>query len=187
MRSPFSPFVVVLGTTLLPALPAQTPSVTSPQPPAAAPAPADALAAAKQRLQQALQKTASTVDTAFSSVWGPGDDAKDPIQQFLTNKPATSSKVDGSWHANLFCATFDGDSADELIARGRRTIAKDGNNDWKLRSGRFADGNTSGFVPDPALLLQVLATADLTVKRAAVGTLDDRPIEILTVELSPEQ
>lgn len=181
MRSLFSSWVLALGALL----PAQDPSPTSPAAPA--PAPADALAAATQRLQQALQKTAGIVDTGFTARWGPSDDGKDPVQQFLVNTAGGSaSKVVGSWHADLFHAAFDGDNGDELVSRGRRTIAKDGHTEWKLRRARFADGNASAFVPDPALLLQQLAAADLRVKRAAVGTLDDKPIEILTAELSAE-
>lgn len=173
MRSVFPSCVLVFGTLL----PAQDPS----------PAPVHAeLAAAKARLTQALQKTAGRPDTAFTAQWGP-DGKGGEMMDALGPMGRDPGKATGSWHQDRLHVAFDGDHGDELVLAGRRTIARDANSEWKVRSGRFADGNTIPFVPDAALLLQELAGEELAVAHRTVGTLDDRPVEILTLTLAPEQ
>lgn len=153
----------------------------------APPAAAD-LAAAKKRLSAALQKCSELTDTAFAMQWGPNTKKKaddDPFQKML--KMRNSGDTRGSWHQDLMRVAFDNDQHDELLVAGRRTLAKDDGHDWQLRAGRFADGNTVAFVPDVALLLQRLASWDLAVTRRSVGALDDRPVELITVALGPDQ
>lgn len=166
-------------------LPAQ---VTSPAPAApAAPAAAD-LAAAKARVSAALQKCAALADTAFAMKWGPDKKKKKADDPFARMMGAMASgQTKGSWHADLTHVRYEGDTDDELLVAGRRTLAKDGTVDWRLRSGRFADGNTNAYVPDVALLLQQLASWDLAVTNRSVGALDDRPVEIVSVTLSADQ
>jgi hypothetical protein len=174
---------------LVATVPAQAPS---PTPAATAPAPAnDALAAAKQRLNNALRKASGEHDTAFTAHWGPegkkDDERERAMAMFMTGATGAKGKVTGSWHADRMHLRFDGDEGDELVFAGRRTLAKDGKSEWRLRSGRFADGNTIGFAPDVALLLQQLAGWDLAVTRHEAGSHNDRPVEIVSVTLSPEQ
>jgi hypothetical protein len=162
---------------------------TSPAP-ATPPANAGAdLAVAKTKLQGALQKSAALADTAFTVAWGPDKKKKqDDNNPFAAMVGARlSGQVSGSWHRDSLALAFDGETADELLVTGRRTLAKSGTDDWKIRTGRFADGNKLDFVPDPALLLQQLASWDLEVTQRNVGSLDDRPVEIVSVTLSPEQ
>jgi hypothetical protein len=167
-------------------LPAQTAS----PPPAAAQVPAASadLAAAKARLAAALQKCSQLADTAFTFKWAP--DAKNKAGNAALARAiarSNSGAIKGSWHKDLTWLAYDGDNDDELLVAGRRTLAKDGTNDWRLRAGRFADGNSLPFVPDVPLLLQQLAAWDLAVTHREVGSLDDRPVEILSVTLSNEQ
>lgn len=151
----------------------------------------DALAAGRDKLAKALAKAAATVDTSFCAEWSVASPkAKaDPIAVFLTNKAgsAAAGKVQGSWHDGLVHVTSDAPAKDELLVAGRRQLAKDKDTDWVLRSGRHADGSDSGYVPDVALLLQQLATWNLAIVNRSVGSLDDRPIEIYSVTLDPDQ
>ncbi|MFY9341078.1 MAG: hypothetical protein WAT39_01220 [Planctomycetota bacterium] len=179
MRSQLLPSALVLVALL----PAQDTPPTAPASPAAA-----ELAAAKTRLAAALAKTATVADTAFTVAWGADKKKKDNDNPFaaLTGGRATG-KVTGSWHRDELRLAFDGDNADELLIAGRRALAKDADSEWKLRSGRYADGNKLDFVPDPSLLLQQLAAWDLAVTQRTAGSLDDRPVEIVSATLSPEQ
>lgn len=189
------PLLIVLCCSVLPAqdVPAR------PTPPAPLPAPsAEALAGAKTRLANALQKSAALVDTTFTMTWGPNlaKDAGNANNQanaiafaILGNRIGMQSegKCRGSWHQDLRCVAFDDDEGDELRLVGGRTIAKDQQRDWTLRQGHFADGNGCDFVPDPQRLLQVLADMPLEVVWREVGSLDDRPVEIVTATLTREQ
>ena len=156
------------------------------QPAANAPAAADALAAAKQKLTAALQKTAALQDTGYRANWGPDRKKKDDGNPFAAFGMGPG-KVEGSWHTDRQHVAFDNDNNDELVVAGRRSIAKDDQRDWRLRPGRFADGNTTGFVPDVPLLLQQLANWDLDVVQRTASALDDRPVEVISVTLNPDQ
>jgi hypothetical protein len=185
MRNQALVVAVCLGTLL----PAQTTSPAPATPTPGAAAGAD-LTAAKAKLANALQKCASQHDTAFEFAWGPDGKKKkkdDAMAFAMALGAMPNGKTSGSWHADLLHVKFDNDNADELLVAGRRTLAKDGKHDWTVRTGRFADGNTAPFVPDPALLLQRLAAWDLAVTHRAVGSLDDRPVEIVSVSLTPDQ
>ena len=165
-------------------LPAQVASPAAP----AAPASAAELAAAKARLAGALQKCGALADTAFAMRWGPDKKKKggdDPFAKMMA--AMNSGEAKGSWHQDLAHVAFQDDNDDELLIAGRRTLAKDGNLDWRLRQGRFADGNTVAFVPNVPLLLQQLAEWDLAVTQRSVGSLDDKPVEIVSVTLNAEQ
>lgn len=173
---------LLLGGLLL----AQNTSPAPTTPPAVAGAD---LGAAKTKLHGALQKSAALADTAFTVSWGPDKKKKanddNPFAAMMGAR--MSGKATGSWHRDSLALAFDGETADELLATGRRTLAKSGTDDWKVRAGRFADGNKLDFVPDPSLLLQQLASWDLEVTQRTAGALDDRPVEIVSVTLSPEQ
>ena len=153
-----------------------------------APTPSAELAAAKARVAGALQKGSQLTDTAFVMKWGPDKKKKGGDDAFARMMGASlSGETKGSWHRDLLHVAYEGENDDELLLAGGRMLAKDGTNDWRLRAGRFADGNTVNFVPDVPRLLQQLATWDLAVTNRAVGSLDDRPIEIVTVALNAEQ
>jgi len=150
--------------------------------------PVDPLVAARTKLRTALEKTAALPDTAYRASWAP-DHKNQDAQKERANLLASAGqgKVGGSWHAGLVTCTFDGDLGDELLVAGRRTLAKAQNEDWKLRCGRFADGNAVDFVPDPELLLEQLASWELAVMHRDVGSLDDHPVEVVSVALSADQ
>ena len=150
--------------------------------------PADPLVAARARLQAALAKTATSPDTAFVEKWAEDGKKKDAGAVVVLGFHAggAPTEVTGSWHAGLIACKYSGDTEDELVVAGRRTIAKASGKGWALRRGRCADGNTVDFVPDPEQLLELLASWNLVVRRET-GSLDDRPMEILLVTLSADQ
>jgi len=180
MSRPRSVWLALLCANLVPAQESQAP--------ANAPT-AEALAAAKQKLTAALQKTAALQDTGFRANWGADKKKKkkgeaSPFDMLGGN---STGKVEGSWYSDRQHLAFDNDTKDELVVAGRRSIAKDDQRDWCLRPGRFADGNPTGFVPDVPLLLQQLAKWDLAVVQRTAGALDDRPVEVISVTLNPDQ
>ena len=156
------------------AAPTQDPAVT-------------AKVALKQRLKSALAKTAKTADTGFTVKWGPD-------QKALANNPfavlmgrSWSGDVTGSWHADRTHVKFAGDEEDELLLTGSSMLARDGDRDWRLRRGHFADGNKITFIPDVQALLQQLATWPLAVTHREAGAYKDRPVEVVSVTLNADQ
>jgi hypothetical protein len=162
---------------------AQDPATPTPQPGNPS---ADQLAASKAKVHTALEKTAAVTDLAFKAKWAQDAKKKNDANAFVLGMPSEGS-VTGTSHPGLRTCTFENDNGDELVVAGPRTIARDGTNGWTLRAGRFADGNTIDFLPDAALLLDQLAAWDLAVVHREVGSLDDRPVEIVTVTLTADQ
>lgn len=158
--------------------------------PAQEPERADALAASRPRLEKALQKTAGLTDTAFAAEWGPHgkqDGNDDPVAAFLMATGRGKQKVTGSWHARHGHYAFDGDAGDELLVAGRRMLARSDADGWTLRAGRYADGSDLAFVPDIELLLTQLGSWQMAMTHREVGSLDDKPVEIITVTLNDDQ
>lgn len=185
MRFPLSSCALVLVTSLVTAQSASPAPAPAPAPTAS---PSAELAAAKARVAGALQKGSQLTDTAFVMKWGPDKKKKGGDDAFARMMGASfSGETKGSWHRELTHVAYEGENDDELLLAGGRMLAKDGTNDWRLRAGRFADGNTVSFVPDVPRLLQQLATWDLAITNRTVGSRDDRPIEIVTVALNAEQ
>lgn len=178
-----APLCRAMCRTLLAWLALGTSLLSAQEPPAAT----DPLVAGKQRLATALQKTAAMSDTGFTATWGPDTKKKGDDDRALAMFGNPAGKATGSWHADLQHVVFDGETADELLIAGTRTIARDSDHDWCLRGGRFADGNTIPFTPDVALLLRQIASMDLAVVHRTAGSLDDRPVEIVTVTLNGDQ
>jgi hypothetical protein len=176
------PAAAALALTAL-ALPAQatgTPAPTTQNP-------TDVSPAARQKLGEALQKCAATPATAFEAQWGPDQKGGDDALNALLRNFGQKSKVTGAWFDDHSELAFAGDEADQLILRGGRMIAKDDTRGWCRRRGHFADGNTIGYLPDVPALLQQLGDWQLAVTRREVGSLDDRPVEILSVTLNADQ
>jgi hypothetical protein len=180
--------VLLLSASLLTAQSASPAPAPAAQAPGATAPAAGELAAAKTRATAALQKSAALADTAFALKWGPDKKKKDdgnPLAAMLGRN--SSGATTGSWHEDRQRVVFDNDNDDELLLIGRRTLARDGTTEWRLRNGRFADGNQATWVPDVPLLLQQLAAMDLAVAHRAPGALDDKPVEVITATLTPEQ
>lgn len=176
MKRTFAVWFVSLATNLVPA------QETA--------APPDPLVAGRQRLAAALQKTSTLQDVAFTVAWGPDQKAKEgdtPPPWFAMVMNTIAGKATGSWHDSLLHVAYDNEQGDEILRAGARTVARDKHQEWCLRTGRFADGNSIPFEPDTTLLLQQLAAMDLAVVQRTVGSLDDRPVEILSVTLNPDQ
>lgn len=139
------------------------------------------------KVAKALRLTASTTNTAFDASWGP-----ERPKAGTTNLPPAlldrmGGRVTGAFFDDRLAVTFANQEHDELQQVGRHTLARSGNGGWHLRKASFADGNTAEFVPDPPLLLRMLASFDLAVTHAAVGALDDRPVAIASVALTEAQ
>jgi hypothetical protein len=153
----------------------------------------DPLAQARGKLQKALTTMAALPSCSFAAKWGPDEKAKKAeaggpvIVQVAgggTFGPSAPGAASGSWTpAGLHLQIDD----KELLLAGRRMLAKDANQDWTLRQGRLADGSSAGYLPDPQLLLEMLARMDLAVVHREVGMQDDRPVELLTATLNQDQ
>tara|TARA_R110002073_G_scaffold217937_1_gene378208 strand:- start:654 stop:1775 length:1122 start_codon:yes stop_codon:yes gene_type:complete len=182
MRAMRATLLVVTSCCLLPAAlraqdtaaPTQDPAVT-------------AKVALKQRLKSALSKTAKTADTGFTVKWGPD-------QKALANNPfaalmgrSSSGDATGSWHADRTHVKFSGAEEDELLLIGTSMLARDGDRDWRLRRGHFADGNKITFIPNAQALMQQLATWPLAVTHREAGAYKDRPVEVVSVTLNADQ
>ena len=155
-----------------------------PTPPAGAPAAPTADKQAAQRLQKVLATTAALPSCAFATSWQQGDKKGDPLQVFLAHQGQANGTADGTWSGDQRHLAI-GD--DELRMCGGRMLAKDKTTGWTARSGRFADGNRVGFVPDPQRLLAALLAMDLAVVHREAASLDDRPVEIATASLTHDQ
>jgi len=153
---------------------------------------------ARQRLLQTLAKTQSLTNTAFSVHWKqpelPGatasGDEEAPAALLAVRKrmqAAKSGAAHGSWHPDTLWLEFANEAADTVLLTGRWMLARDNQRPWCLRAGRFADGNTVNFLPDPLLLLRELASMDLSVNRRGIDQQDERPLEVLSVTLSHAQ
>ncbi len=183
MRALLSLTILCLAATA----PAQDPT-PAPAAPATPAAPADIpepLRQAAARLQRALETTGNLPNCAFTAEWGQKDQAAqklDPRLRLLGGVAAHQA-AKGAWSRELLHVAFD---TDELLFAGRETLAKDATTGWTRRARRFADGNPVAFAPDPARLLAALAALDLVVVHREVASLDDRPVEIATVTLSPD-
>lgn len=180
MRAHFAPVLLLCAAPLA----AQQPG----QPDKAGPA--DAMAAGREKLRTALEKTAATEDTSFAAKWKDQTENKQgdgAVRVFVAGGMPANGQVQGTWHDGLCTFTGFADGKDELLVAGNRMLAKNDKADWRLRSGRFVDGNQVGFLPDVPLLLEQLAAWDLAVVRREVSSLDDRPIEIFSVTLNADQ
>lgn len=140
-------------------------------------------AAAGERLHKALVAAAGATDVAYRIRWG----ADAPPAGEGGTKSAPVSEAGGSWHADRVHLRLGGKAGDEFVMNGRRTIARDAQRPWAQRRGRLADGTTLRFLPDPTGLLAFLADQELAVGHADVGAIEDRPVEVVTATLTPEQ
>lgn len=148
-------------------------------------APQGVPAATKKKLSEALTKTSKLQDTTFALEWAPVGKQNNPFGRAFGDR--MKGKLSGSWHDGLTLVKFANDSEDELLFAGSRMLARDGNRDWCRRRGHFADGNDLDFVPDPQALLQQLGAWPLAVTKRGAGSFEDRPVEVLSVTLTPEQ
>lgn len=173
MRSPMRFCVVLLGVLL----PAQNPT---------APDGFDAPATAK-RLQEVLRRTAGIRDTAFVAQWRPMAPGGGAVGMPSVLVERLSGKVSGSWHEGSALCTFDNGEQDELLQHGRHTLARSRGGAWRVRRNSFADGNHFEFLPDPELLVRLLANLELVPTHRSFGRLDDREVEIVSTTLTREQ
>lgn len=190
-----SPIVTLLMAAAPAAAAAQEPEPAPAAPVVPAPAPtvpqADALAQAGQRLQRALAAMMDLPTCGFSAEWGPvqkkGAADAGPRMIVLggsTFGPVGPGEVSGTCSRDLLHVK-DGD--DELLFAGRRMLARNDTTGWSLRQGRYVDGASTGYVPDPLLLLEQLQAMELPVVHREPGSVDDRPVERVTVTLTQDQ
>jgi hypothetical protein len=138
------------------------------------------------KVTKALQATAQMKNTAFGASWGPDGLPKDSRLPPAVFERMTG-KVSGAFFADGLSVRFDNQEHDELLQVGRHTLARSGDGAWRLRKDSYADGNAISFVPDPPLLLRLLASFELPLTQRAVATLDNQPVEIVSAMLTPAQ
>ncbi len=150
----------------------------------------DQLPPAQQKLQKALEKLAALPSCAFDARWGPYYDANrkhdNAVPVFIGVGKSEPGKATGSWDGDDLLIVVD-DYGDELRYCGRRMLARQKGTPWSLRRGNFADGNMVNFAPDPQQLIHAMTRLKVEVTHRDVGSLFDRPVEILSVTLTKDQ
>lgn len=151
---------------------------------------ADPLQSLQNRLRKSIATMAALPSCAFDVKWGPNDqgpqNANGGIIMTLGGPEDTPGMVEGGWDAGDLAIHME-ETGDDLRISGRRTLARQRGTEWQLRRGRFADGNSLGYVPDPQQVLQVLDSLKVNVIHRAPDTLFDRPVEVLSVTLNQDQ
>ncbi|GAB4137027.1 MAG: hypothetical protein Fur0037_01890 [Planctomycetota bacterium] len=151
----------------------------------------DPLRQAENRLAKALAAAVEGPTGSFQAKWGEAFPKEGGNKGNLAIFVGGLGFVDapgeavGTWTDRLLhvrCA-----EGGEIVLANRRMIAKDEKRPWCLRRGVTAGGAALPFVPDVPLLLQRLSSMRLSVVHQEVGTLDDRPVEILTATLDRDQ
>jgi len=133
------------------------------------------LADASQRLRAALVKAAKMDALAFKSVESQDDAFR---RRMPFGGAAEDVQITGACCSGMVHATIGYDDDQVLFGNGRM-LARRSDGDWKLRRGCLADGQPLPFVPDPALLLQVLASLPeeaLKVTHVEEGTIKDAKV-----------
>jgi hypothetical protein len=146
----------------------------------------DPLLAARQKLQKSLAAMAALPSCAFDARWAVDDAGKKKddtnVVVFGVTDPGGDAK--GAWgDGALYLQSGD----DEVFYAGRRMLARQSGGEWALRRGRYQNGATLEFQPDPQPLFQILSAMDLAVVHREAGALHDRPVEALTVTLNHDQ
>ncbi|MEZ5962280.1 MAG: hypothetical protein R3F56_00410 [Planctomycetota bacterium] len=78
------------------------------------------------------------------------------------------------------------DDAGEVLRAGRRSLARIKKGKWVRRFDLDAEGAPLPFLFEPEIFFPAVLDTDLEYLRAEVGTLDDRPVEILTAHAEGE-
>jgi len=146
-----------------------------------------ALQQAQVRLDKALAQAAAAMNGTFAARWDvtPGGNG---IVVFGGRQGAAqpeSCKATGCWYDDLLSVRFDSGDHD-VLQRGRRTVVKSGKGAWVLSRDRMPDGSNRPFLPDPNQLAVLLSQMHAKVTHREVGTVDEHPMETLTVILSGE-
>jgi hypothetical protein len=149
------------------------------------PAPADTAVTAK--ISRSLRATADMKNTAFAASWGPErpKEGKSALSEVLVNR--MSGKASGAFFEDRLAVVFDNQQHDEFVQVGRHTLARSGDGEWRVRKATYVDGNAAEFVPDPPLLLRMLASVEPAPTHRAAAALDDRPVEIVSATLTGDQ
>jgi hypothetical protein len=151
----------------------------------------DAMASARTRLQKALSTMAALPSCAFESSWGPDQDAKAKDGGaahvvLVGGGPATTTEpgtATGCYADGILHLT----SRDNAVAFANRRMIAKSDDGWVVRRGKLADGSALSFVPDPQVLFDLLQDWQMAVTHREVGTLADKPVEILSVTLNDDQ
>jgi hypothetical protein len=142
---------------------------------------------AQVRLDKALAQAAAATNGTFAARWDVTPGGNGIIVVFAGRpgaaQPEASCKATGCWQDDLLSVHFDsGDH--EVLQRGRRTVVRSGKGAWVLSRDRMPDGSSRPFIPDPSQLAVLLTQVHAKVTHREVGTVDERPMETLTVILS---
>ena len=146
----------------------------------------DPLPAARQKLQKSLAAMAALPSCAFEAKWAVDDDGKkkDDTNVIVVGVTDPDGDAKGAWgDGALYLQSGD----DEVLYAGRRMLARQSGGELTLRRGRYQNGASLEFQPDPQVLFQILSAMDLAAVHREAGSLHDRPVETLTVTLNPDQ
>lgn len=140
------------------------------------------LSGKKALVEQALATTSAAHSLSFESKYRVDSQFTRMVQRGGKPTPVT---VTGSLADGVLRAKFN-DGDDEALFSGRRTAVRAKGEAWTLRDGKLADGRPMPHVFDPDKFFAALGEAKLEVLNAAVGSLDDKPVEVVTVKLDEE-
>lgn len=140
-------------------------------------APVPDLGAKRTLLQNALTTTAELPSGAFTTTHSTSSQI---LRQL--NRGAPKEQLQGGWGQGLLFASSS-DGKDTLVSGGRRSIARSGQDEWRIRRSLLVDGRPMPFVFDPQAFCAQLAVTQYDVLQAAAGALDDRPVETVTIHL----
>jgi len=136
----------------------------------------------KALVEQALATTSAAQSLTFESKYRLDSQFTRMVQR---GAKSTAVTVTGSVADGLLRAKFN-DGDDEAVFAGRRTAVRSKGEAWTLRDGKLADGRAMPHVFDPDRFFAALGEAKLEVLNAAVGSLDDKPVEVVTVKVDDE-
>lgn len=91
--------------------------------------------------------------------------------------------VEGVWTPEVLYVTHE----DQPMVFANRRMVTEGDDGWVLRQGHTAGGFSAPLVLDPGLWFTLLSNMDLEVTHSDVGSLDDRPVQRLSVTLDADQ
>ena len=146
----------------------------------ASPVPANAAAA--RSVQERLLATSALGRTAFTAEWLWPDASTNTMARQAAPESSTADGV--SYDEALLVRWTKGKPA-ELLQVGRHTLLRSGDGAWRVAKGN--GGALPAFVPDPQLLLRLLAASALQIGDRSTGERQGQAVELVAVTLTLEQ
>ena len=145
-------------------------------------APVQANAAAVRSVQERLLATAALGRTAFTAEWLWPDASSSLMARQATRE---STIADGTFHDEALWVRWTKRTPTELLQVGRHALLRSGDGAWRV--AKLNGGALPPFVPDPQLLLRLLAASALQIGDRGIGERQGQAVELVAMTLTPEQ